>query len=181
MCSIQDLWLDEKKLHCQRASFTVEACILVPLLILLWLLLIRTMLFLYGRSVFESGFEDCILIDRVLDPEEDAAAACQKLLSEVISRCNLRMEALVPEYSEEKTFLYTSHHLSLTLLHRLWGTHEYTAQKSFYETGNASLRNRIDLIWELGEETPGIGPMIRDYQEKIAEWKGYFEKTDRTG
>lgn len=71
---------------------------------------------------------------------------------------------------EKKEHLfYTELSLRLEFACSIWGETQIEVSTRTYGLKNASLRNRIDLVWETGEGLPGIGSALAAYQNQLNE------------
>ena len=151
-------------------EMVLEMAILFPILFLLWMGLLYVLVEIAEKGMTEAICNRSIMMCRELE-QENLQSAVEKLAQQYCSSSGLPIRFVRAEVSVQEEVFHTQITVSLETENLLWRHRSFYTAHTAYITGNADLRNRMDLIWEAGEKLPIVGDALRKYQEQLARIK----------
>ena len=148
----------------------LEMAILFPILFLLWMGLLYVLVEIAEKGMTEAICNRSIMMCRELE-QENLQSAVENLARLYCSGSGLQIRFFRAEVSVQEEVFHTQITVSLETENLLWRHRSFYTAHTAYITGNADLRNRMDLIWEAGEKLPIVGDALRKYQEQLARIK----------
>ncbi len=151
-------------------EMVLEMAILFPVLFLLWMGLLYVLIEIAEKGMTEAICNQSVMMCRELE-RGDMQSAVEKLAQQYCSGSGLPIRFVRAEVSVQEEVFHTRITVSLETENLLWRHKSFYTAHTAYRTGNADLRNRMDLIWEAGEKLPIVGDVLRKYQEELARIK----------
>lgn len=134
----------------EKASFSVEAALLFPLLFLLWMCVLYCAFSLYAQLVGQA-----------------AASRTYAGAKQLMTQTGLSLSLERYDVSEKNLGVYTERTTTVEVSHRMWGTHSHAAQRTRKHFGNASFRTKVDFLTSIGEEIPVVDDLVMKWREHL--------------
>lgn len=154
-------------------SFTVEAAVLVPLLVLLFLLILYELVNLGERTAAE-----CFSSRLLLSAGQCGRGQNDYTEDEMSTRADMILDdwwfcrAVTAESTRTDHFLYYTDTADVSYLPRFSGRgRTELVRTADHFASPAVFRNRVDFIWEMADRIPAVRDMSRRIKERLADLK----------